>query len=85
MMKVMGATLVYLLGLKEVKGFRRRERHRDEPKRTPAELLKGDGIPNAYYDWEIKVEQNLEFFDCEGMGDEESFYLVLARIKKINA
>ncbi|RDX70543.1 hypothetical protein CR513_50199, partial [Mucuna pruriens] len=45
--------------------IRRHEIHKEKPKRTPIELLKGDEGPIAYYNWEFKVEKNLECFDYE--------------------
>ncbi|RDX77256.1 hypothetical protein CR513_42652, partial [Mucuna pruriens] len=56
-------------------GSERVRRHeKEEYKRTPIELIKvkippfvGDGGPNVYYDWELKVKQHLKSFDCEDM------------------
>ncbi|RDX65377.1 hypothetical protein CR513_55968, partial [Mucuna pruriens] len=43
------------------------ERHKDELIKGKIPPFLGDGGLNAYYDWKMKVEQNLECYDCEDM------------------
>ncbi|RDX66281.1 hypothetical protein CR513_54970, partial [Mucuna pruriens] len=62
------------LSSKEIEIVRRHDRPRDETKKNPWNLIKGEirhfsskGDPNDYYDWELKVEQNLDSLHCKDL------------------
>ncbi|RDY10874.1 hypothetical protein CR513_04547, partial [Mucuna pruriens] len=50
------------------------ERTQNEPKKSPWDLIKGkippfsnNGSVDDYYDWELKVEQNIDCINCEDL------------------